>query len=614
MTSLIRTLFASAALIVCCAPEIAAAQSTQFNVPREPVADAVRRIGRQGGVQIIVSGDVARGRTGNAVSGAMGVEQALAKLLAGTGLEARKTGDRTFVVVKGPSQTAALPGTDEAALAEETYGTPIIVTAQRRQQDVQDVPIAVSAVRGEDIDRRGTSDLFELARSVPGLTVSQFSEAEPIIAVRGATNTFSQAGASKPVGVFIDDVFISRNSASTFQLFDLESIEVLRGPQGTLFGRNVTGGAIVVNTAKPRLSNTLVKGEASYGNFNAVTLRGLVSGPLADNIGAKLSANYVTRDGYSVDRLIDRDVDDFEAFSVRGAVLFEPSDTLSVLLAADFDKENSNGRAISAITPVAADDGDIRTTETGFPQAYDREGFGLSATVNLETGAGNLTSITAYRTSEANEELSFSPVSFTLLPRINAAFPFQRTTDNRDNPRTFSQEVRLVSDAGSRIGYVAGLYYFRENIERDARTLQFTGQTGALNRDRTFFQDVTTESYAAYLNLSYQVTDWLTAHAGGRYTFEEKRVNVDYVDALNPAGNFSNAAFEDDYEQFTPRFALELTPSDDVLIYASYTQGFTAGGFNTEEPSIAVVADPFRPETVDSFELGLNPDYSPAVV
>ncbi|MBX7484130.1 TonB-dependent receptor domain-containing protein [Qipengyuania qiaonensis] len=597
-----RTLIAGVALAAIGTPAFASAQTADFSVPSEPISDAVRKIGRQAGVQIIVSGDAARGRTSNAVNGSMDVEQALASLLAGTGLEARKTGDRTYVVVRSQSGVAS----NGQAASPTVYADPIVVTAQRRQEDLQDVPVAVTAIRGEDIDRRGTNDLFEVARTVPGLTVSQFSEAEPIIAVRGAFNTFSQAGASKPVGVFIDDVFISRNSASTFQLFDLESIEVLRGPQGTLFGRNVTGGAIVVSTAKPRLSDTQIKGEASYGNFNALTLRGLVSGPIAENAGVKLSANYITRDGFSTDRLINREIDDFEGFSLRGAVLVEPSDTVSVLLAADYDNENSNGRGLSATSPAAADDGDIRTIEAGVPQSYDREGFGLSATINVETGVGDVTSITAYRESQADETLAFSPVNFSFLPMFNPVFPFQRTTENRDNPRSFSQELRLISDPGSRLGYVAGLYYFRESIERDARTLQFTGMSGTLNRDRTFLQDVTTQSYAAYLNLSYEFADYLKLHLGGRYTFEEKEVNVDYVDALNPAGNFTDVQFKDDYDQFTPRVAIEVTPSDDVLLYASYTQGFTAGGFNTEEPSIAVVTAPFDPETVDAFEIGMK--------
>jgi iron complex outermembrane recepter protein len=608
MTAYSQYLLACTAVCATAVVSPAAAQTVSFNVPAQSVASAVVQVAQQANVAVVVSGDLADGKRSRGVTGAMSVEQALSRVLASTGLAARQTAARTYVIVPvsaaaAASQTSA--ATEEAAL----YDADIIVSAQRRNESVQDVPVAVTVVRGEEIDRRNTTELFDLARSVPGLTVSSFSEAEPIIAVRGASNTFSQAGASKPVGVFIDDVYISRNSASTFQLFDLESVEVLRGPQGTFFGRNVTGGAIVINTAKPDLESTTIKGEVGYGNYDALTLRGLVNGPIGENVAAKISANYTRRDGYSTDRLIDRDVDDLDALAVRGALLFEPTDRISLLLAADYTREKSNGRAISATNPASADDGDPRTAELGIPQSYDRDGFGISATAKLETGVGVLTSITAYRESDAFEDLAFSPVAFQLLPSISPTFPFQRTTQNRDKPSTFSQELRLVSAGDSRFGYVAGLYFFQEDITRDARTLQYAGRTGTLIRDWTFFQDVSTKSYAAYLNLSYEVTDWLTAHLGGRYTFEKKSVDVDYVDALNPARSFSDARFKDDYDQFTPRLAIEAKPVDNLMLYASYTKGFTAGGFNTEEPSVAVITAPFAPETIDSFEAGFKSQF-----
>ena len=489
---------------------------------------------------------------------------------------------------------------------QPTYGNTIVVTAQKREENLQDVPLAISAISGEELEQKGINDLAEVSRTVPGLTVSSFSEAEPIIAVRGAFNTFSQAGASKPVGVFIDEVYISRNSASTFQLFDLQSVEVLRGPQGTLVGRNVTGGAIVVRTQRPDLQDTTVKGEVGYGNFNALTLRGLVNGPLGDSVAAKVSANYVNRDGFSRDRLIDREQSDLDSLNVRGALLFEPSDTLSLLLSADYGRDQNNGRSLSAISPTIADDNDPWTTETGWPQEYDREGFGIALHADLETGLGTISSISAYRESDAYEDLAFSPVNFTFLTPVNPNFPFQRITQNRDKPKTFSQELRLVSDDGGPFTYVGGLYYFQEDIDRNARTLQFAAGTGTVNRDRTFVEDVSTKSYAAYLNLGYELTEWAKVNLGGRYTWEKKTARVDYEDALNPASNFESATFEGTYDEFTPRIALEVSPTEDILAYASYTRGFTAGGFNTEEPSVAVISDPFDPETIDAYEVGLK--------
>ena len=594
-------------MVASMAAQPALAQSRSFDIPAQPVASAIGELARQGDVDILVSDTVSQGRQSKAIDGAMTVEQALDRLLVGTGLQVRKTSARTFVVIEAPRHSSGAPVSSTNASA--TQNEIITVTAQRREEDVQDVSTAVTAISGRQIDERGTREFEDFARRVPGLTVSSFSEAEPIIAIRGAFNTFSQAGASKPVGVFIDDVYISRNSASTFQLFDLEAVEVLRGPQGTLFGRNVTGGAILLRTTEPDMDEVRAKAEVGYGNYDELVLRGLVTGPVTDTIAAKASISFTERDGYSTDRLIGREIDDLQAITARGALLFEPRPGASLLLAADYDREESSGRAISAIAPASADDGDIRTTETGTPQRYERETYGLSATANIETGIGDIVSITAYRESDAEELLAFSPVSFSLLPQISPVFPFQRIADNRDMPRTFSQEIRLASAPETRLGYIAGLYYFHEDISRDARTLQFTGTTGALNRDRTFFQDVATDSYAGFLDLSFALTDWITLSAGGRYTFESKSVSVDYEDALAPAANFTDAAFEGDYEEFTPRVAIEIEPSEDHLLYASYTQGFTAGGFNTEEPSIAVVTDPFEPETVDAYEIGLKSQF-----
>jgi len=602
MNALLRHLSIATAVSATVIASPAMAQTVRFDVPAQDVASAVREFARQAKVQIVISGDNAAGRRSQAISGTMTVPQALERMLAGTGLTAQLTGADTYVVLAAPKTAVRETG----PVAEPPAAAPIFVTAQRREENLQDVPLAISVVSGEEADRRGTTELQEVARTVPGLTVSAFSEAEPIIAIRGASNTFSQAGASKPVGVFIDDVYISRNSASTFQLFDLESIEVLRGPQGTLFGRNVTGGAIVVNTAKPNLTSSIVKGEVGYGNYDAWTLRGLVNGPLGDSVAAKISVNYARRDGFSTDRLIDREADNLDSISVRGAVLFDSGDAFSLLVSADYGRDKNKGRALSATSPANADDGDPRTTETGYPQRYHREAYGLSATATLETGIGTVTSITAYRDSDADEDLDFSPVSYTLLTPVSATFPFQRVTENRDHPRTFSQEVRLVSDGSSPFGYVLGLYYFREDIDRDARTIQFNAGNGGLNRDRTFVQDVTTSSYAAYVDLDYDLADWLTAHLGGRYTYEKKRVDVDFIDALAPGSNFSDADFDGDYDAFTPRVALEAKPTDNLLVYASYTRGFTAGGFNTEEPSIGVISDPFAPETVDAYEAGIK--------
>ena len=499
-----------------------------------------------------------------------------------------------------------------AAAQDSTVDDEVIVTVQKRAQDITDVPISISAFSGELLEEKSINDVTEIARFTPGFTGSTFSAAEPILSVRGANNTFSQAGASKPVGVFLDDVFISRNSGSAFELYDLEQVTVLKGPQGTLFGRNVTGGAINITTSKPSLDETVLKGEVGYGNYDAIEVKGLASGPIAENVGAKISAAYRTRDGFGEDRLSGHESSDLDTLNLRGQLLFEPSDRLDALLTVDYSEDENGGRTLSALTPDIApnnnitvvDDGNRRTTEHGIDQFFDRDTFGISARVNYDLDFAEFTSITAYRESDVTEKDSFTPHAYRFL--INGFFPYQRVNENTDSPETLSQEFRLVSDNSGPVNYVLGLYYFDESISRQAEQTHHQGITGNLLRDRNFDQDVDTKSYAAYTDIELALSEFVKVNVGGRYTDEEKTVQVDFTDALNMTNNFSSDTFKANFSEFTPRAVITVQPSDDLTFYGSYTEGFTAGGFNSESDNEALNGVPFDPESVEAFELGMK--------
>ena len=490
--------------------------------------------------------------------------------------------------------------------AEKTDGNEIVVTAQRRAESLQNVPLAISAFSGEKLEERGISTAGEVARFTPGFTASSFSASEPIFAVRGANNTFSQAGVNKPVGVFVDDVYVSRNSGSAFELFDIKQVEILRGPQGTLFGRNVTGGAIVVTTSAPSLTEVKAKAEVGYGNYNAVDLRGLVSVPLGQTAAFKVSGSYRTRDGWGSDRISNQQQGNLDTLNLRGQLLFEPSAEFSALFTLDYSKDKNNGRLISTISPVAADDGNNRTAEQGHPQRYDRETWGLSAHLDYTLGAGKISSITAYRKSDVLDDFSFSATSYTLLTPINAAVPFQTIAVNAETPKTFSQELRYVSDFDGPFNMVVGAYYFHEDMNRNATTLRFHARDGVKLRDQTFDQNVSTKSFALYSDVKFEFTPTLALNLSGRYTWERKQAQVNFTDVLRPTINYISPTFEAKYNEFTPRAALTWKPSREVTLYTSYTKGFTAGGFNTEEDTVSVVGTAFRPETVEAYEAGIK--------
>lgn len=510
-----------------------------------------------------------------------------------------------------PASAWAQDDSTASAEDEAAEGNLIIVQGTTlRDISLQDAPVAVTALSGEELDERNISTVGEVAKFVPGFASSSFSEAEPIFAVRGANNTFSQAGVSKPVGVFLDDIYISRNSGSAFELFDIEQVSILRGPQGTTFGRNVTGGAIVIRTSRPSLNRVEAKAEVGYGNYDAIDLRGLVSVPVADSAAIKLSGSYRTRDGFGRDRLSNTEQSDLDSLNLRGQFLFEPAPSLSVLLTADYSTDENGGRTVSTSSPASADDGDIRTSEHGRDQLYDREVFGLSARVDYEADFGTFSSITGYRETDSFEDFSFSPTAFNLLPSFNPFFPFQQLAVNTESPETISQELRFTSDFGGSIETVFGLYYFQENINRVAQSIRLRGATGETIRNQTFDQDVETDSFAIYGDIEFEIVPTLTLNVAGRYTWEGRDAQVDFTDALNAAASYSSPELSANFSEFTPRVAVSWEPTDQLTIYGSYSRGFTSGGFNTEEDTLAIISVPFESETVEAWEAGIKTSFA----
>lgn len=601
MTFFARTFFASAALVSCCTPEIAAAQSARFDVPREPVADAVRRIGRQGGVQIIVSGDVARGRTGNVVSGSMPVEQALSTLLADTGLEARKTGERTFVIVRSQAQTSALSAQGGASqLLPETIGAPILVTAQRRTEPLQDVPVSVSAFNRDQLEDFRLNNFQDVSRLVPNLLVSAFSPGRPILAIRGATNTFNQIGVDKPVGVIVDDVVISRSSAHTLELFGVESVQVLRGPQGTLFGRNVTGGAIVIDTGRPEFGESRGQARAFYGEYDTVELDGLVDFSPDDRSAIRLAGMVRRSDGWGFDRLTGQRLDNQDSFGLRAQGRLAVSDRVEALFAGDISRDETGGRTLSSIG--VGDDGDRRTSEVGVPQNYLRRQGGASLRIIADTGIGELTSITAWRRSKTDEVFSNVGANFRFLTGTQS----QALTDDADNAGTLTQEVRLASPQWEWGNFLIGAFVLDEDARRQLRSTALAAVTGALVTDVVIDQRVRSRSAAIFADGTINITPELAVSLGGRYTIDTKRASINRQDRRNAANSFVIEDLETTWREFTPRAVIRFEPTPDLMAYGSWSRGYTAGGYNTEAAVAAAFRQPFAPERVENFEIGIR--------
>ena len=620
--------FASAmALMTAGAISPAAAQDSQtkeINVGAQALGDAINEIANQSGVQIVLYSEDAKGVSAPALEGTYTVEQALEAVLVNTGLEYRRINERTIAVAP-PERLAAQSNRSEAAAivpvstqqnfdaapqsraaeieeADEeddpSIQDVIIVRALKREQDLQDVPASLSVFGSEDLDAFQIDTIRDISRLTPNFLGSSFTNTQPVFAIRGGANTLSAIGTSEPVGVYVDEVYLPRFSGADFELFDLESVEVLRGPQGTFFGRNVASGAIVLTTAKPSLDDSNIKLQASYGNFNAYELRGLASGPLSDTVAGKISVSRVERDGFGEDELTCLEQDDLESTSIRGSLLWQPTDNFEAILSGDYTSDNNGGRTLAAIG-FGSDD--RRVSTLGVPQSFDRDIYGGSLRMTYDAGPGEFISITGYRESSSEEFFSFNGLSFTQLP-----FAFQQVDRDFEDPRTFSQELRYVSNDDGPFSYIAGLFYLNEDSDRRVERNRLLNGAGVVIQDVVFDQNIKTNAYAAYVDGTYSLTDKLDLSAGVRYTFENREATLDFIDNNTAANSFLTDGLEEDFDAFTPRVALTYRPNEDVTLYASVSRGFTAGGFNTEADSLGEITTPFDEETILSYEGGLK--------
>jgi iron complex outermembrane receptor protein len=531
----------------------------------------------------------------------------------------------------------------EGGLLEE-----ITVTAQRRAEAVQDVPIAVSAFSEEQLERLALTETLDLVRVVPNMLGHNNTGlgTANVYSIRGLLNTESIATFDPPVGTYVDDVFVARQNANNFGLFDVERIEVLRGPQGTLFGRNTTGGAINVILRKPAPEpGGYVEG--GFGQFGLVTARGSVDLPITERALSKLSGYLVQDDGWvSNPTTGENDLNAEDNWGVRAALRVLASDTLTWDLAADYIRDDHmnllnfafDGPQRSGDLPLTRNAiiaancrGTIARSRfacTGLSQnranlagflANDKQLIPLgnevrsvSATSHVEwtLGFGTLSFITGWRDLEQEFALDF----------FNTAVPTGGfTIANEGEHRQITQEVKLTGNLGESVRYVAGLFYFDDDNTTDyGDILALTGAPIVLE-DRIL--ENSTTSWAVYSQWDLQFAQDWTLTVGGRFTREEKEANFisNPNPRISPAFRRINSAtiaaagipLEQEEELFTPRIALRYEINPDVGVFASATRGFKSGGWNARATIFdgPGAAAPFTPEKVWSYELGLRSEW-----
>lgn len=596
------------------AAEVSFAQSAtvrEIKMAAKPLETALNDLARHIGKQIVLYTTDAQGLTAPALKGNYTEEQALKALLKNTGLVYRYINDRTIAVAP-PARFAVKPikvsayrngeeifeadPVEKEEDADDTIMEDIVVTMQKREESLQDVPLSISAFSASMLEAYNIDSIRDISRLTPNFLGSSFTSARPIFAIRGGANTLSAIGTSEPVGIYIDEVYIPRFSAADLELFDLERVEVLRGPQGTFFGRNVASGAVVLTTQKPSLDEFIGKFEASYGNYNAYKVRGLISGPLSDTLAAKISFSRVERDGYGFDVLAGVSEDDMERTSVRAALRWQPSERFEAIMAADYSSDGNGGRTLSA---VDFGDDDRRTSHLGVDQDFDREIFGASLRMTYEFDSGSLVSITGLRKSRSDELFTFNGLSYTLLP-----FAFQQIDMDHEEPRTISQELRFVSDDYEKFNFIAGLFYLNEDSDRIVNRQRLLNGAGVVILDQRYDQNIRTNAIAGYFDGTFHITDKIDISGGLRYTHENQKAILDFTDNNNPGDSFLTEGLGANFDALTPRVALVYRPTEDVTFFGSVSRGFTAGGFNTEADDLNEITTPFQEETILSYEIG----------
>lgn len=369
----------------------------------------------------------------------------------------------------------AQPATDEAQpapaeAAPELQGNEIIVTATKREQTLQDVPVAVSVTSAQTLERAQIRDLKDLTSVVPSLRVNQLqSSANTNFIIRGFGNGANNAGIEPSVGVFVDGVYRSRSAAQIGDFPDVSRIEVLRGPQSTLFGKNASVGVISIVTKKPQFEwggNV----EASYGNYNAIVVKGVVTGPITDQVAFSISGGYNKRDGYVKDLGTGNDMNDRNRWFARGQLLWEPDSQLRVRIIGDYSKIDENCCSVVNLQPSGAtlavrglggNVNDFRdrygdVSYTNFDSTNDIKNYGVSGQIDYDFGPLTFTSITAYRGVDAKTNQDSDFTSADLLG--------QNAQDTRI--KTFTQELRVATNLDGPLNFLAGAYYFNEKINQ----------------------------------------------------------------------------------------------------------------------------------------------------
>ena len=490
---------------------------------------------------------------------------------------------------------AALQATPTAALAQEDEPTSrsgglgeIVVTAQRREENLQDVPIAVNAIGSDSLKNLGISDTKSLVQAVPSLNFTRTGPSG-IFIIRGVSTPNGAAGEEGSTAVYVDDVYMADLSSTINKFNNIERIEVLNGPQGTLFGRNAVGGLIRIITKDPGDSLEF-DGQLGIANYDTFSGQAYLSTPLSENIGWNIA--FTGQDqgkGFGYDPTLGKRVRTDDYWGVRSKLVAEPTDNLKVTLTGDYFKtDNDYALYVFQVTPARPSTQD---SDSGYPSGTRIKVWSVGAKADLDIGFATLTSITSYRkvTNTSSFDIDGQAADIFHLNYVNSS-------------KSFQQELRLASNDTTPLSWQVGAFYLHGVSVNDQTQ---AGAALGTNRIEIDVKGVT-DSISLFGEATYDITPTTHLTGGVRWTQDKRKLPRDHSDIVNAMGVVlvprSNPLDSVTYDEFTFRAALRQDVTDDVSVYASVNRGFKSGQFNLQSP----YDPPVKPETIMAYEIGLK--------
>lgn len=515
------------------------------------------------------------------------------------------------------ASVSAQSDNSQSALALEE----IIVTAQKRAESIQDIPIAVSALSATALQESGFDGIEDLAFLVPSLQFGNFGPTT-FLNIRGIGSENTTGGSDPGVALHVDGVYVGRPVGALFTSFDTERVEVLRGPQGTLYGRNATGGSVNIISRKP-IDEFEGSADVTVGNFDSLRLRGAVNVPLGDGVAARVVAFNEDRDGFAENTFVGgSEANDADNYGVRGQLAIDLNESASLLLSAslvnsggvgsqpeqrdDFATGILFGPGPPPLRFIADANGPLQNDLTPFRESknviesQDNEFSLFSATLDWQFDNFSIKAITGYVESEFesiqdNDQSSADIQALTLT----------------EQSEQFSQEIQIISPDDATFKWIVGAYYFNEDVERftsfsgarfDAVFGFLSGNVPGFNEDTSFRigGDVESTSFAVFGQTTFDLNQSLKLTTGLRYTDDEKEGfnrNIFFAPEVVDA-------VQTDSQEFTGRVSLDWSLSDASLLYASFARGYKSGGISQTTVASSGSNPVFNPEFVDAFEVG----------